>query len=170
MFTYITEDTYKRLKEFEEDKKKEFGNSFEIHNDFMKSDDYIYNNKCFIDDNEIDLTDDIQVQINTLSQFKTIKLNCGVSLTCGYEVQFLEFFDELELEEYTLLGILRKILNSNWKDYNTEIFKELVRNAGIKTDISYVSIIKQAQEKYDIIYPKYLRKLSYILKEKGVIE
>ena len=170
MFTYITEDTYKRLKEFEENKKREFGDSFEIHNDFMKRDDLIYNNKCFIDDNEIDLTDDIQVQINTLSQFKTIKLNCGVSLTCGYEVQFLEFFDELELEEYTRLGILRKILNSNWKDYNTEIFKELVRNVGIKTDTPYVSIIKQAQEDYDIIYPKFLRTLSYILKEKEVIE
>lgn len=171
MFIYISEDTKNRLDEYAADKKKYYDNEiggdsgFEIHNQF-----YVYNTKFYIDENEVDLKDDNDFKINSLNEFKNIKLECGVVLTCGYELQLIEYFDEAELDNYELLKDLQEILNSNWKDYNEKSFKELLKKTGIKEDLSYNEIIFEAQNRYDVIYARYIRELEYILKEKEVIE
>lgn len=172
MFIYISEDTEKRLAEYAADKKAfyddELGggdSGFEIHNQF-----YVYNTKCYIAGNEIDLRDDNNFKISSLNEFRNIELTCGVVLTCGYEIQLIEYFDEAELDNYHLLKNLQKILNSNWKDYNEPEFKDLLMKTGIDKNLSYNEIIFDAQDRYDVAYERYIRELTYVLKEKEVIE
>lgn len=166
MFIFVSQDTFERIKEFEKDKIEGLGlTDFEIQNNFE-----IYSTKCYIDGNEIDLQDDVNVKINTPTKFEEIKLDCGVVLNCGYEIQLLEYFDEFSLQNYQLLKNLQKILNSSWEDRNEDWFKAILSELGLSNSIAYDDIIFEVQVRYDIIYAKYLRELTQILREKEVIE
>lgn len=177
----IAEDSLNRINEFLRIKKElVYSETVSLMTSFK-----LYSNKIYIDEEELDLTDDIQIKINSLTEFKTIKMDSGVLLNCGYEVQILKYYNEDEvIENYKQVENLQKILNTTYKDsYEkfyidllietelSEYLKALAPNTDIEYSASefYAETIQKAHLEYEIEYAKYLDSLIKILIEREVI-
>lgn len=181
---FCSQDTKNRIEQFEKDQLEAvFGpfSGFKVQSYY-----HVYTNKCIIDGEELDLSDRTNIQINSLTQFKEIRLEDGVVLNCGYEIQLLEYFNEYELEDYQLLKDLRQILNSTWKDTKEEYYLVLLNSTGLINTINnlkkedetiqiaarkyYYETIMKAHDLYDNAYLRYNNRLTQILREQEVIE
>ena len=128
----------------------------------------IYSTKFFIDDNEFDLIDTDRYYIKPNENFDTIALDNGVVLNCGYETQTVEYFEEMEIDNYNIINNLKKLLNTHSLARDEDSFNDLLISTGLSQykDEGYGTIIQKAQKLYDDNYSLYLEKLQIKLWER----
>ena len=147
-------------------------NSYEQIEDYMKENNCKvsgvekYLNKAVIDDNEIDVTDSIYYIVKSLSDFEKIQLYCGVVLSCGYQLQYINYGEENNLKDNELIKNLYKLLNTTYQDsiQNSHEFYSLVEDCNIDKKLKYNEIISQVYIKLNEIYPEYIKQLEEVIK------
>ena len=157
---YISKESYNRI--YEEFKK--------LYYDIKITYPRVYLNEISIDGSQVELEENNDFEIKTSSIFNEIKIGAGIYLNCGYQFQRVEYLYEKDIFNYQELKILNKILISNYRDYKTVEFNNLLSMVGISSNQSYDKIIAEAQKQYNEKYIEYAEKLTQILKEKEVIE
>ena len=154
---YLSEESYKQIKIFEEE------NNCKIITKIQ-----ICNNKAWIDNNEIDVTDSNYYIVKSLSDFEKVELSCGIVLSCGYQLQNIVFGEEKNLKDYELIQNLQKLLNTVYLDsvQDTENFYELVNKCDLNIEIPnrYDIIIDAANTKLKEVYPQYIKQLEEVHK------